>query len=70
MYSRCVKKVFNSAFVRKCTDMCKHRFGVQLLQNPPLCSSTSLSGYNMPGKSKKGHFFFVINPILHTVGLG
>jgi hypothetical protein len=20
--------------------MCKHRFGVQLLQNPPLCSST------------------------------
>jgi hypothetical protein len=40
MYSRCVKRVLNSAFVRKCTDMCKHRFGVQLLQNPPLCSST------------------------------
>jgi hypothetical protein len=43
MYSRCVKRVFYSAFVRKCTDMCKHRFGVQLLQNPPLCSSTYFS---------------------------
>jgi hypothetical protein len=43
MYSRCVKRVFYSAFVRKCTDMCKHRFGVQLLQNPPLCSSTTQS---------------------------
>jgi hypothetical protein len=31
---------FCSAFVWKCTDMCKHRFGVQLLQNPPLRSST------------------------------
>ncbi len=41
MYSRYVKRVFYSAFVRKCTDMCKHRFGVQLLQNPPLCSSTA-----------------------------
>jgi hypothetical protein len=39
-YSRCVKRVFHSAFVRKCTDMRKHRFGMQLLQNPPLCSST------------------------------
>ena len=38
--SRCVKRVFYSAFVWKCTYMCKHRFGVQLLQNPPLCSST------------------------------
>ncbi len=38
--NRCVKRVFYSAFVRKCTVMCKHRFGVQLLQNPPLCSST------------------------------
>jgi hypothetical protein len=36
-----VKKVIYSAFVLKCADMCKHRFGVQLLQNPPLCSSTS-----------------------------
>ncbi len=36
----CVKRVFYSAIVWKCTDMCKHRFGVQLLQNPPLCSST------------------------------
>jgi hypothetical protein len=32
--------VFYSAFVWKCTDVCKHRFGMQLLQNPPLCSST------------------------------
>ncbi len=39
-YSRCVKRVFYSAFVWKGTDMCKHRFWVQLLQNPPLCSST------------------------------
>ncbi len=31
---------FCSAFVWKCTDMCKHRFGVQMLQNPPLCRST------------------------------
>jgi hypothetical protein len=34
------KGVFYSAFVWKCTYMCKHRFGVQLLQNPPFCSST------------------------------
>jgi hypothetical protein len=34
-----VKRVFYSAFVWKCTDMCKYRFRVQLLQNPPLCSS-------------------------------
>jgi hypothetical protein len=40
MDSHCVKGVFYSAFVRKCTNKCKHRFGVQLLQNPPLCSST------------------------------
>ncbi len=33
-------RVFYSAFVWKCTYVCKHRFGVQLLQNPPLCSST------------------------------
>jgi hypothetical protein len=39
-YSCCVKKVFCSVLVLKCTDMCKHRFGVQLLQNPLLCSST------------------------------
>jgi hypothetical protein len=32
--------VFYSAFVWKCTYKCKHRFGVPLLQNPPLCSST------------------------------
>ncbi len=38
--SRCVKRVFYSVFVWKCTDKCKHRFGVQLLQNPQLCSST------------------------------
>ncbi len=38
--NRCVKRVFYSAFVWKCTDMCKHRFGVQLLQNPPLCRRT------------------------------
>ncbi len=37
-----LKKVLYSAFVWKCTDMCKHRFVVQLLQNPPLCSSTLL----------------------------
>ncbi len=35
-----VKRVFSSPFVWKCTDMCTHRFGVQLLQNPPLFSST------------------------------
>jgi hypothetical protein len=29
----------HGAFVWKCTNMCKHRFGGQLLQNPPLCSS-------------------------------
>jgi hypothetical protein len=40
MYSGCVKRVFYSAFFRKCTDMCKHLFGVQLLPNPPLCSNT------------------------------
>jgi hypothetical protein len=34
-------KFLSSAFVWKCTDM--HRFGVQLLQNPPLCSSTIFS---------------------------
>jgi hypothetical protein len=26
--------------VEKSTDGCKHRFGAQLLQNPPICSST------------------------------
>jgi hypothetical protein len=45
MYSLCVKSVFYSAFVMKCTDMCKHRFEVHLLQNPPLSSSTSCSVY-------------------------
>jgi hypothetical protein len=34
--------VFYGAFVWKCTDMCKLRFGVQLLQNPPLCSITNI----------------------------
>jgi hypothetical protein len=38
--NRCVKREFYSALVWKCTDMCKHGFGVQLLQNPPLGSST------------------------------
>jgi hypothetical protein len=38
-----VERVFYSAFVLKCTDVCKHRFGVQLLKNPPLCSSTFAS---------------------------
>ncbi len=38
--SRCVKRVFYSAFVWKCTYKCNHRFGVQLFQNPPLWSST------------------------------
>jgi len=38
--SRCVKRVFYSASFLKCTDMCKHRFGVQLWKNSPLCSST------------------------------
>jgi hypothetical protein len=37
--SRCVKRLFYSAFVWKCTNVCKHCFGVQLLQNPLLCSS-------------------------------
>jgi hypothetical protein len=40
--SHCVKIAFYSAFVWKCIDMCKHRFGVQLLENPPLCRSTIL----------------------------
>jgi hypothetical protein len=40
------KGCFYSAFVWKCTYMCKHRFGVQLFQNSPLCSSTA------PGTSK------------------
>jgi hypothetical protein len=43
-----VKRVIYSASVLKCTDVCKHRFGVQLLKNPPLCSSTyytSFKGY-------------------------
>jgi hypothetical protein len=35
-----VKRVFHSAFIWKCTDVCKHRFRVQLLQNPLSCSST------------------------------
>ncbi len=35
-----VKRAFYSAFDWKYTDICKHRFGVQLLQNPPLCCST------------------------------
>ncbi len=35
-----VKRVFYGAFVLKCTEMCKHRFRVQLLQNTPFCSST------------------------------
>jgi hypothetical protein len=37
---RCMERVFYSAIVWKCTYMCKHRFGVQLFQNPPLCRST------------------------------
>jgi hypothetical protein len=32
--------VRKGCFVWKCTNMCKHSFGVQLLQNPPFCSST------------------------------
>jgi hypothetical protein len=36
----CEKKVLYSAFVWKYTYMCKYRFGVQLFQNPPLCSNT------------------------------
>ncbi len=35
-----MKRFFNSAFVWKCIYMCKHRLGVQLFQNPPLCRST------------------------------
>ncbi len=35
-----VKRVFYSVFVWKCSDMCKHCYGVQLFQNPPLCSNT------------------------------
>ncbi len=34
--------VFSSAFVLKCPVMCKHRFRVQLLQNPLLCSNIHL----------------------------
>ncbi len=37
-----MKRVFYSAFVLKRTEMCKHRFRVQLLQNPPLCTVTRL----------------------------
>ncbi len=39
-----MKRVFYSALVLKCTEMCKHLFRVQLLQNPPLCISTVKSG--------------------------
>jgi hypothetical protein len=44
--SRCVKRVVYSASLLKCTDMCKHRFGVQLLKNPLLCSSTLQRPYS------------------------
>ncbi len=41
-----MKRLFYSAFVWKCTDMCKHRFGVQLLQNPPLCRSSVVRSFH------------------------
>ncbi len=62
MYSCCVKSVFYSAFVKKCTDMCKHRFGVQLLQNPPLCSSTVATAVSIPALQQvsiKSIFFLI-----------
>jgi hypothetical protein len=31
---------FYNAFVLKSTFLCKHRFIVQVLKNPPFCSST------------------------------
>ncbi len=34
--SHYVKRVFYRAYVWKYTEMCKNRFEVQLLQNPPL----------------------------------
>ncbi len=35
-----MKRVFSSAFVWKCTDMCNHHhFRGQFLQNPPLCGT-------------------------------
>ncbi len=37
-----MKRVFYSAFVWKCTDMCQHRFGVQVLQNPRNVAAHSL----------------------------
>jgi hypothetical protein len=45
--------VFYSAFIWKFTDVCKHRFGVQLLQNPPLCSNTIFTQKRI----KKGQSF-------------
>jgi hypothetical protein len=65
MHSRCVKRVFYSAFVEKCIDMCKHRFGVQLLQNPPLCSSTEYD----PKQSVKVLQYMVSNTTRHPPSL-
>ena len=38
-----VAVVWKGCFIGQCTDMCKDRFGVQLLQNLPLCRSTCSS---------------------------
>jgi hypothetical protein len=54
-----VKRVFYSAFVFKCTEMCKHRFRVQLLQNPPLCSITLCQP-----RKKYEYLFFMLQNLL------
>ncbi len=54
-----MKRVFYSEFVWKCIDMCKHRFGVQLLKNPPFCSSTFQTRKNIDkfGSQRTGRSF-------------
>jgi hypothetical protein len=60
--SRCAKWMFYSAFVRKCTYMCKHRFGVKLFQNPSLCSSTRKTGLPQgQDQDKKNSLIFFID---------
>ena len=58
-WSCCVKMIFYSAFVWKCIDMCKDRFGVQLMQNSPFCSSTFQTRKNIDkfGSQRTGRSF-------------
>ncbi len=69
MHSHRVKRVLYSAFVRKCTDMCKHRFGVQLLQNPQLCGNTALFTVygNVQLKVLEGYYMTTVQSILSNM---